>query len=270
MRVIRVILTVIGLGLAAGGVYFVIETPPGTDGIVKYIPAGMMFFFSALMFMVWLPMISRLDHGSLLRSGTPATATIVAIDDSGSTVNEQPVFRFTLDVHRADGTTRRATTHQIVSRAALGSLQTGLVVAVRVDENDPSRVAIDPSGNVETAASTGVPPTGGTLMASDVVRDGVGGNAVVQSVSLTGDTFGALSPDRADASTADDPMVVLTLQVSGNDTGTFTSQGIHRVPDGMIGRLTAGSTIPVAYLPRDPANTTAVDWVRLGAQAPES
>lgn len=291
MKFVRYLLTAMGLGLAGGGIYLIIQPPPD-EGIVKYLPAAMFLFFALLTFKVWLPMVKDVDHGDLLRTGDTAMATIAAVDQTGTRINEQPVFKFTLDVARADGKISRMTTKQIVSLTSIGVLRPGMVVPVRIDPNKPGRVAIDsqraneifnagatPPAGVGTPAAMGMPaatgmpstgmtpgqtpPVAGMVRSADVVRDGVSAEATVQMVSLSGMAFGQMRPSDADESTKDDPMVMLALLVTVSDGSTFTAQGIHRVPQDQLSEMTPGRTVPVAYLPNDPVGTTCVDWERL-------
>lgn len=279
MRVVRVILLLIGVGLTAGGVYFLIDRPAG-GGLDTFVPAAMLFLFAVLTFVVWLPMISALDHGKILRTGEPASATVVDISDTSSTVNNRPVFRFTLDVRRQDGTVHRATVKQIIDRTSLGALRPGIVVPVRVDPRNPAKVAIDSQatpGQLPATTLTAVPmpvstpATGSSLSgisreldAAEVVRIGQRSTAIVQSVAMTGQTFGQQWPDRAEPANRDDPMVVMTMNVAAADGTTFTAQGIYRVPTRHLTRLSPGATVPVAYLPGPNAeNSTCVDWDRL-------
>lgn len=292
MGVIRAIFILLGVGMVGGGIFFIFDRPPG-GGIEYFIPTATLFFFAILMFVVFVPMASRLNHGKLLRTGEPAMATIVDVADTGTTVNHRPAFKFTLDVRHSDGTTTRATTHQIVDRTSLGAIRRGLVVPVRVDPKRRSKVVIDsqPSAANLTmpgwpAGTAGMPsaipgtvgamppqfgampagaaqPSGRTLRAADVVRDGVQTTATVQSVTLTGQTVGQMHPNQAEPHTKDDPLVVMMMSVTAADGSTFTAQGIHRVPQYRMQRLTPGATLPVAYLPADPVNTTCVNWDRL-------
>lgn len=278
MKFVQYLLTAIGIGLAGGGIYLILQPPPN-EGIVKYLPAAMLLFFALLMFVVWLPMVRGLDHSDVLRNGEPAMATIVAVDQTGTRINEQPVFKFTLDVAGANGETRRVTTKQIVSLTSIGVLRRGMIVPVRVDSEKPTKVAIDSrranemSGSGATSPAglgtpvvppTGVvPPVAGVVQSADVVRDGVSAQATVQMVSLTGMTFGQMRPADADESTRDDPMVMLALAVTATDGTTFTAQGIHRVPKDRLSEMTPGGAVPVAYRPNDPAGTTCVDWSKL-------
>lgn len=286
MKVVGYFLTAIGLFLAGLGIYFIVEPPPGESGVVQYIPGAMCLVFALLMFVVWLPMVRGLDHSDVLRNGEPAMATIVSVDQTGTRINERPVFKFTLDVAGANGETRRVTTKQLVSLTSIGALRPGMVVPVRVNPKKPAKVAIDsqranemsgagamPPASPTAPAAAGVPPAGmtagavppiaGVVQSSDVIRNGVRAQATVQMVSLTGMTFGQMRPTDADASTRDDPMVMLALLVSPADGASFTAQGIYRVPKERLSGITPGGTVPVAYMPNDPLSTTSVDWNRL-------
>lgn len=182
------------------------------------------------------------------------------------------MFKFTLDVRRQDGSVHRATVRQVVDRTSLGALVPGIVVPVRVDPRKPARVAIDSQGTLGPGQPAGqvypatpdMPASNRALTAADVIRDGVRATATVQSVAMTGQTYGQHWPDRAEPSNRDDPTVVMTMNVAGTDGATFGAKGIYRVPAHQLVRLSPGTSVPVAYLPGPNAeNSTCVDWDRL-------
>ena len=72
----------------------------------------------------------------------PGTATIMAIRDTGITINENPKVEFDLQVTDAAGFTYVVTHAQLVSRLQVGALQTGATVNVKIDPADRNRLAI--------------------------------------------------------------------------------------------------------------------------------
>ncbi len=77
-------------------------------------------------------------------SGVTARARIVEIWDTGITLNDDPVIGIRAEVTRADGTTYTATIPKsLISRLDIPRFQPGAMVDVRIDPQDPSKVALD-------------------------------------------------------------------------------------------------------------------------------
>lgn len=85
----------------------------------------------------------RTDACQILSIGTPATATIERLIDTGTTINNDPVVEFVLRVLPSEGATFEAHSKALVSRLDVPSVQPGRVVPVKYDRHDASRVAID-------------------------------------------------------------------------------------------------------------------------------
>lgn len=79
----------------------------------------------------------------ILGIGTPATATIERLIDTGTTINDDPVVEFVLRVVPSEGPAFEAHSKALVSRLDVPSLQPGRVVPVKYDPADISRVALD-------------------------------------------------------------------------------------------------------------------------------
>ena len=78
------------------------------------------------------------------RVGEPARATVVQVWDTGITVNNDPVIGLRLTVQRASGQPYQAIINKSrVSRVHIPQFQPGWDVPVRVDPQDPARVALD-------------------------------------------------------------------------------------------------------------------------------
>lgn len=78
----------------------------------------------------------------LMSEGRVGRATITAIRDTGTTVNENPQIEFDLRVSVDGGSPYPAQHRQIVSRLVIGSFQPGATVPVRVDPADPQSLLI--------------------------------------------------------------------------------------------------------------------------------
>lgn len=80
----------------------------------------------------------------LQEAGTPATARILKIWDTGITVNDDPVIGMEVEIAREDGSVYTATIPKsLVSRLDVPQFQPGMSVGVRIDPQDPAKVAID-------------------------------------------------------------------------------------------------------------------------------
>jgi hypothetical protein len=76
--------------------------------------------------------------------GEPARATVLEVWDTGVTVNNDPVIGLRLTVDRPGHAPYEAVIRKSrVSRVHVPQFQPGPHVAIKVDPNDPARVALD-------------------------------------------------------------------------------------------------------------------------------
>src|SRR5512140_153834 len=85
----------------------------------------------------------RKEACQIIAIGQPASATIVRLVDTGTTINDDPVVEFVLRVDAPGGEPYEARTKALISRLDVPQVQPGRVVPVRYDPKDRSRVAID-------------------------------------------------------------------------------------------------------------------------------
>ena len=86
------------------------------------------------------------EAAQIRANGSPAKATVVAIWETGTRVNHNPVVGFDLEVRAEGRPAWRAKTKALVSILAIPRIQPGAVLDVFYDPTDPSRVAIAGSG----------------------------------------------------------------------------------------------------------------------------
>src|SRR3990172_7108027 len=156
------------------------------------VPLGVAGFFLFRMFK------NMNQNSGLVKSGTPAPAVIIGLQDTGVTMNESPQVRLTLQVTPADRPPFQAVATTFVGRLQIGMITPGATVTVRYDPNDISKVAIESlgapsanSGNVaaiqsamqaqdqyyEQLRKTGEEATAKILTVSDMnIRVGDGGS----------------------------------------------------------------------------------------------
>ncbi len=85
----------------------------------------------------------RKEACEVLDIGEPASATVMRLIDTGTTINDDPVVEFVLLVVPADGEAYEAHSKALVSRLDVPAIQPGRVLPVKFDPQQPARVAID-------------------------------------------------------------------------------------------------------------------------------
>ena len=85
----------------------------------------------------------RKEACEIVAIGTSATAKIVRLIDTGTTINQDPVVDFVLEVRPGEGEPYEAHSKALVSRLEVPQFQPGRIVPVKVDPKDSRRVAID-------------------------------------------------------------------------------------------------------------------------------
>lgn len=85
----------------------------------------------------------RTEACAILAVGVPAPARIVRLVDTGTSINDDPVVEFILEVSPDDAPPFEASTRGLVSRLDIPAIQPGTIVRVKYDPDDPSRVALD-------------------------------------------------------------------------------------------------------------------------------
>lgn len=85
----------------------------------------------------------RREACAILATGQPATARIVRLIDTRTTINDDPVVEFVLEVQLPAGAVYEARARALVSRLDVPQVQPGRIVPVKLDPTDPRRVALD-------------------------------------------------------------------------------------------------------------------------------
>jgi hypothetical protein len=88
--------------------------------------------------------------------GDPAGAVILSMQDTGVTINDQPMIAFDLDVRPEGGAAYRVVHRETMPRLLVGAILPGAHLPIFVDPRDPGRVLID----WELAPSWNSPPAG--------------------------------------------------------------------------------------------------------------
>lgn len=180
----------------------------------------------------------------LLANGVRAGAVVLAMRDTGVTVNDQPVVAFDLEVHPADGEAYRLAHRDSLPRLLVGAVLPGARLRLFVDPHDRGRVRID----WEQAPAQGFPPAGERVSAADILARGV---PAVVTVLGTFSTNG-MTADNGD------PIVGLLLRVDGPH-GPYEVRLAHRVPPHHLAGLLPDARLVARVAPEDPQKV-AIDW----------
>jgi hypothetical protein len=203
--------------------------------------------------------INKLDGVSqaqeLHKSGVLAESTILEIWETGTTVNDDPVVGFLLEVHPRDGDVYRAKTKLLISRLAIPQIQPGAVVPVRYDAANRPRVSLDlnsAAGFMATTAPTPPPPAVEVeAERRRLLETGVAGNATILECHPLG-LFDADGRPVYD--------LLLSIDVPGRAPRRGpTRVGVTRDPEHWFH---TGQQLPIKADPADPIRF-AVDWDRL-------
>jgi hypothetical protein len=245
----------------------------GGEGRMAFVTTGIALSITGVVF----HLIGRQMGGltgltkRMLATGLPGTATVVAVSDTGVTVNNDPVAALTLDVAVGDGVPYRVETRQLVSRMAVGALQPGTRLPVLVDPTDKNQVVIDFSGGAVAGAAAGadsspaVPGLPGAKVgsAAELLAKGRRGTAVITAMQDMGD-ISDLGLQDATAEGADDRVFVIQLEVKLPGRDPYSATIGHRVPERLVGKVGPRTAVDVA-VGRGDDQEVAIDWDALQA-----
>ncbi len=143
------------IGLAAGMIAVIATAGKEAPFIAIGILAMVALFFFVFYRLFFKPMllVKRLQA-----KGIPARAIIIAVKDSGVTINNNIQVKLVLELKNTFGQKYQAETRVLVSRINPGRYQPGMEVPVKVDPKNDKLVALDFSQQ-QSAATTAFGPT---------------------------------------------------------------------------------------------------------------
>jgi hypothetical protein len=204
------------------------------------IPLGIAGFFLFRMFK------NMNQNSGLIKSGVPASAVIIGIQDTGVTMNESPQVRLTLQVTPADRPPFQAVATTFVGRLQVGMITPGASVMVRYDPNDISKVAIESLG-APAANSGNIAAIQSALQAQDqyfeqLRKTGVEASAKILTVTDMNMRVGDTSA-----------MYRLTFQVTPSSGEPFKAETQCAIVDTSREKYSAGKMVYVRYDPNNKA-----------------
>jgi hypothetical protein len=144
----------IGMSACAGGGRWPILPPmssPATEEasarkrkqLLLVAVVGAVILAAAGAFFMFGTMGRERDREEILGTGKPADGTILDIEDTGNRFNDQPEVILSLEVRPPDGPSYKAQARMILSPVHIPRFQPGAEVKLKVDPEDPSRVAVE-------------------------------------------------------------------------------------------------------------------------------
>jgi hypothetical protein len=185
-----------------------------------------------------------LGDDRLLRRGVPATALILAADNTrfgtSGTMGANPIYKLRLRVSVPGAAPYDVEHTQWTMNSA--PPEVGDVVNVRVDPGKPDELIIDWRNPPRTAK-------GGGASIAEILSKGDAGHATVREIFETG----VVAEDNGD------PVVGFVLALRADSREPWDVRFAHRVPASIRPRIAVGQEYPVKFLPEDP-NEVAIDW----------
>jgi hypothetical protein len=112
--------------------------------VITMLVAAPVVIFSGFLVMRLLRNSAR--NRQILAAGEAAPAVILAVADTGVTINNNPQARLTLEVRPSGRQPFTAEATFLVGRLQTGMIMPGMTVQVRFDPADTSRVAVESLG----------------------------------------------------------------------------------------------------------------------------
>jgi hypothetical protein len=109
---------------------------------------GGFFTLTSTILLVGAPIAGAVINQRIISSGRLATAKILSIADTGTTINRDPLVRFLLEVQAVDRPAFQAETEKLVSRLEIPQIQPGSLVEVKYD---PESLAVAILGDQQTS-----------------------------------------------------------------------------------------------------------------------
>jgi hypothetical protein len=141
--VVLVVFFVLGLGLVAAGV----SSPEGAttdDGAPLrsvYFGVAAIFILAPLAVLGFVA-LSNVRTGAFARAGIDAKGVILAAEQTGSYVNEQPQIAFRIRVERSDRPPYEVEHRAVISLMSLAALQPGTILDIKVSPRNPDKIQL--------------------------------------------------------------------------------------------------------------------------------
>ncbi|UED87351.1 hypothetical protein [Streptomyces profundus] len=247
MKVFAWLLAAIGVALS---IPYVLTGLAGDDGLAWLngwlVGPALLIFFVPHLFTVgrMLEGATGVKVSKKFRDAPIGMGTVVSMERTGLTVNDQPQMDILLDVDTLDGQSFRGVARQLVDLTELALVVPGTVVPVRyLPGSTDGKVALatDAPPDEMQAAINRVRVAKGEMTPKQlrIAEAGYLTRAVVLEMRPTGEVEGNRS------------VLVYTLRVSRPDGSSFDIEQSKAVPPSAIPQLQPGMVVKAQYLPHD-------------------
>lgn len=119
------------------------ETPAAVI-VIAVVAVGIVLVVTVLFFLSLRKDAREMAQAqALIATGEPARAKILRMWDTGTTLNDDPKVKFLLEIQPSGRDPYQAEVKCYVSRLSLPQVQPGNVIAVKIDRQDATRIALD-------------------------------------------------------------------------------------------------------------------------------
>ncbi|MBP1324960.1 hypothetical protein JOF28_000192 [Leucobacter exalbidus] len=233
--------------------YEALMVAPVTHDIVNWLGPLVLIVNAAFI----LPIVWKATRPPLAKRkefiGAPVgVGTLVSAYATGSTLNDQPQMKFTVDVETLEGRTFRTTIKEYVNIALVSDFVPGATVPVLYLPNN--KIAFAPVAHEEQLAEvlyqSRMRQGKLTEQQVHVAKLGLSAKAVVMQLQPTGEIG------------ADEAVMRIKLRVTRPDGSTFDSHREMPVPGIALPGLQPGSAVEVKYIPSDESYVAVSTRVR--------
>ncbi|HQV05178.1 MAG: hypothetical protein R2796_07510 [Chitinophagaceae bacterium] len=142
---IAIITGIIAVVVGAGITFFTTDPSDRYVGLIMLaIFAGMFYLFYRLFFK------TILNNRRLQKTGISSKAKILAVTDTGVTINNNPQVKLTLEIKNVAGKIYTADAKVLVSRIHPDAYREGMEVPIKVDPKNEKNIALDFTGSSAT------------------------------------------------------------------------------------------------------------------------
>ena len=226
---------------------------------------------------------NMMGDSKVLDAGVPGQGMVMSLEPTGTVINDMYyVCNIGLRVQLPAQAPYDVMIKQSVPLHAMGRVDPGKTVAVKVDPVDRTKVAIDwnvvvtgpaagavmdPSAGMIAGAvasaggAAGLAQQGITVSSTvDLLRSGQRVLGVLTEYADTGNTPRSLGVTPSRPEFLDDPMYAVTLQLHVANTAPIEAKVVQRVPRAQVPNLSMGMQLNCAVDPSNPTRNVAVDW----------
>jgi hypothetical protein len=102
-----------------------------------------LFMVGIVVLPIWFFFVGpMIRHDRLEKNGVRAPGRLLAVDETGTVVNDSPELELTIEFRQADGTLDTSTTDFVPSRRTLHYYQPGTSVTAAYDPEDPDEITV--------------------------------------------------------------------------------------------------------------------------------